>query len=113
MKNIEWAENITAAVTICNLEGEILYMNKNSRNTFNKENPTSLVGQNLYDCHPEPSKTKLKELMDCQQDNIYTIEKKGVKKLIYQTPWYEDGIHQGLVELSIVLPNDMPHFVRT
>ena len=44
--------------------------------------------------------------------NAYTIEKRGVRKLIYQTPWYEEGKVAGLVEYSIVLPPDMPHKVR-
>ena len=35
-----------------------------------------------------------------------------VRKLIYQAPWYRDGVHAGLVELSLELPADMPHFVR-
>jgi hypothetical protein len=44
--------------------------------------------------------------------NAYTIEKRGVRKLIYQAPWYRDGIFQGLVELSLDIPASMPHFVR-
>ena len=36
-----------------------------------------------------------------------------VKKLIYQTPWYkEDGTFGGLIEYSIEIPFEMPHFVR-
>lgn len=44
--------------------------------------------------------------------NVYTIEKDGVKKLIYQAPWYRDGAYAGFVELSLVVPAAMPHFVR-
>jgi hypothetical protein len=52
------------------------------------------------------------------ESNSYTISKNGVKKLIHQTPWYKigkDGNGKtigGLVEVSIVLPDEMPHFVR-
>jgi hypothetical protein len=46
------------------------------------------------------------------ETNAYTIEKRGVRKLIYQTPWYENGEVAGLVEYSIVLPENMPHKVR-
>ena len=46
--------------------------------------------------------------------NAYTIEKAGVKKLIYQAPWFHDGgVFGGLVELSMVIPMEMPHFIRT
>jgi hypothetical protein len=45
--------------------------------------------------------------------NIYTIQKKGRKKLICQVPWFQqDGSVGGLVELSIPLPEEMPHFNR-
>ncbi len=40
------------------------------------------------------------------------IGKNGVKKLIYQTPWIENGEFRGLVELSLEIPFEMPHFVR-
>jgi hypothetical protein len=44
--------------------------------------------------------------------NSYTIEKNGVKKLIHQTPWRENGEPAGLVEFSLVIPSVLPHFVR-
>jgi len=43
---------------------------------------------------------------------VYTIEKKGIKKLIYQAPWYENGEFSGVVELSIPIPFEMPHYIR-
>ena len=42
----------------------------------------------------------------------YDVFKNGVKKLIYQTPWMKDGKPAGLVEISLEIPFDMPHFVR-
>ena len=80
--------------------------------TFAKSGGGSLVGGNLLDCHPEPSKTKLKKMLAEPYTNAYTIEKNGVKKLIYQTPWLKDGRPAGLVELSLEIPAEMPHFVR-
>ncbi len=46
------------------------------------------------------------------EKNVYTIEKKGKKKLIYQAPWFLDGAFGGLVELSLEIPFEMPHFIR-
>ena len=43
---------------------------------------------------------------------IYTIEKNGIKKMIYQTPWYENGEYMGFTELSLVIPMEMKHFKR-
>ena len=44
--------------------------------------------------------------------NAYTIEKNGVKKLIYQVPWYDGEEFGGLIEFSLPIPFDMPHYVR-
>ncbi len=45
--------------------------------------------------------------------NVYTIEKRGTRKLIYQTVWRRDGgAIGGLVEFSMELPDELPHYVR-
>jgi hypothetical protein len=44
--------------------------------------------------------------------NVYTIQKGGVKKLIYQSPWFIGGNYAGFVELSLPIPEQMPHFNR-
>jgi hypothetical protein len=51
-------------------------------------------------------------LLDSRRANVYTIEKRGQKKLIYQAPWYQDGQYRGFIELSLELPAEMPHFIR-
>lgn len=96
------------AITVCDAEGKILWMNDRSRIV----NGEGLVGSNVLDCHPEPARTKLVGLMTDKATNSYTIEKNGVKKLIYQTPWYEGGVYAGFTEFSIEIPMEMPHFVR-
>jgi len=52
------------------------------------------------------------DMLESGKSNTYTIDKKGAKKMIHQTPWYNNGILMGLVELSIELPEEMPHFIR-
>ena len=44
--------------------------------------------------------------------NTYTIEKNGIKKMIYQTPWFNEGVVSGLVEISMELLEEMPHHIR-
>ena len=46
------------------------------------------------------------------QANIYTIEKAGQRKLIYQAPWYIDGAYAGFIELALPIAEGMSHFVR-
>jgi transcriptional regulator with PAS, ATPase and Fis domain len=107
-----WKDGVNFAITVCDAEGKILEMNGTSAATFAKSGGGSLIGKSLLDCHPEPSKTKLKKMLAEPYTNAYTIEKNGVKKLIYQTPWLKDGKPAGLVELSMEIPLEMPHFVR-
>ncbi|MGB8959188.1 MAG: hypothetical protein WCC00_09310, partial [Candidatus Aminicenantales bacterium] len=67
---------------------------------------------NVLDCHPEPSRSKLKGMMAERRTNVYTIQKNGRRKLIYQAPWHKDGAYAGFVELSLEIPWDLPHFNR-
>lgn len=32
--------------------------------------------------------------------------------MIYQTPWKRDGKVAGMVEISMVIPEEMPHYQR-
>lgn len=109
----EWLKNFSGAVTICDKEGIILYMNNKATQTFEKYGGESLLGTNLLDCHPEPSRTKLKSMLKTGLPNIYTIEKNGLKKLIHQTPWYDGDGYCGFVELSLEIPVELPNYFRS
>ncbi|MBM3332163.1 diguanylate cyclase [candidate division WOR-3 bacterium] len=106
--NPNWSREFPAAITVCDRCGIILEMNDKAKSTFSG----NLVGKNALDCHPEPARTKLAELLATEKSNVYTIEKNGRKKFIYQSPWYKDGEFAGLVELSFELPESLPHFRR-
>lgn len=107
-----WTTEFPGAVTVCDRTGVITEMNERSAKTFEADGGRALVGTNLLACHPEPSRAKVADLLAHPRVNAYTIEKRGVRKLIYQAPWYRDGAFQGLVELSLEIPASMPHFVR-
>ncbi|HOP03329.1 MAG TPA: PAS domain-containing protein [Tenuifilaceae bacterium] len=110
--NLIWFDGIACAITICNMNGKILYMNPKAADTFRKWGGAELVGKNLFDCHNALSRDKILTLIQNGETNAYTIEKKGVRKLIYQTPWFVEGKVEGLIEFSFVLPLEMPHFIR-
>jgi transcriptional regulator with PAS, ATPase and Fis domain len=112
MDNFDWAKEFPGAVTVCDSQGIIVYMNDKSEATFEGDGGRALIGQNLFGCHSADSNHKIEEIMRTRQPNIYTIEKKGVKKLIYQAPLYQEGQFSGLVELSLEIPFEMPHFLR-
>ena len=101
---------MNCAVTVCDTHGTILYMNEKAKETFAKHG--DLIGRNLFDCHSETSQAKIRELLSTGGSNAYTIEKRGVKKMIYQTAWRKNGVVSGLVEISMILPDTLPHHVR-
>ncbi|MDD4307701.1 MAG: PAS sensor protein [Thermoplasmata archaeon] len=107
----DWVEEFPGAVTVCDMEGIILEMNERAKATFSKDGP--LIGRNLRDCHPPKANAMIDAMLASGEKNVYTIEKNGVHKLIYQTPWFRDGVRAGLVEISLEIPEKMPHFKRS
>jgi PAS domain-containing protein len=108
----DYFEGADVAVTICDKDGIILDMNAKSRRTFLKPGTEELVGKNVLDCHPEPARSLLADMLENPRTNVYTVEKEGVKKLIFQCPWYDGTEYAGFMELSMVLPEGMPNRVR-
>jgi hypothetical protein len=106
------AKELPFAITVCDTEAIILYMNDRSVSTFQKYGGADIIGTSLFDYHHGSSEVKLRELLDSQIRNAYTIEKNGIKKMIYQSPWLKDGEFAGLIELSLEIPMEMEHFVR-
>jgi len=109
---IPFLQEAPFAVTVCDRDGIILAMNDRAKKTFENDGGVELIGTNVLDCHPEPSRSKLAYLLETGESNKYTIEKNGVKKIIIQTPWYESGEFAGLIEISVEIPKEMPHFLR-
>jgi PAS domain-containing protein len=107
-----WTKELPIAITVCDRQGTILEMNDRACEVFAKEGGAALVGKNLLDCHPPAAQAKVRGLLDGQAENLYTIEKRGRRKLIVQVPWRAEGEAQGVVELSIELPVELPHFCR-
>lgn len=99
------------AITICDKEGNIIDMNQRSADVNSHGN--KIIGNNLFNCHPPRAAAILKDLLENEKLNAYTIEKSDTKKLIYQVPWYDNGEFGGLIELSLPIPFEMPHYVRT
>lgn len=108
----DWTREFPGAITLCDADGIILSMNDRAVATFGADGGAKLVGSNVLDCHPEPSRSKLAGMLQDKSSNLYTIEKAGKKKLIAQLPWFNEGEFAGIVELSLELPADMPHFNR-
>jgi transcriptional regulator with PAS, ATPase and Fis domain len=113
MNEPDWISEFPAAITVCDNQGILLAMNDRAAAALEVDGGRGLIGKSILDCHPEPARTKTQALLREQKKNVYTVEKDGIRKLIFQSPWYKQGHFAGLVELSLEIPPEMPHFVRS
>lgn len=103
---------VDTAITVCDKDGIIIFMNEKAIKTFEKYGGKELIGKNIFDYHNPNSCEIIDRLLHEDKSNTYTITKAGRKKLIHQTPWHEEGKTMGLIEFSIELPTDMPDHQR-
>jgi len=111
--DIKMLDQIDAAVTVCDRNLVVVYINDKAAATFASQGGASLKGKNLAACHKASSVEKIFRIMETGKPNVYTIEKGGVRKLIWQAPWRQDGTVAGVVEITVEMPDDMPHYVRS
>lgn len=112
MEQRDWIKQFPGSVTVCDCNGVILEINDKAAESYDSYGGYDVVGKNLLDCHHEPARSKVQKMLEACEKNIYSIEKNGIKKLIYQSPWFQDGQYAGFVELSLEIPFEMEHFVR-
>lgn len=106
----DWAKELNCSITVCDKNGIIIYQNDPAVEQYKKHG--SLIGKNMFDCHNERSRAIINHLLETGGTNVYTIEKRGVHKVIYQSAWKENGEVKVLCEISMITPADMPHYVR-
>ncbi len=107
----DWAKELNCSITVCDKDGIIVYMNDRAIEQYKKRG--NLIGKNLFDCHNEHAMGIIRKLLETGGTNSYTIEKNGVHKMIFQSAWKENGVVAGLCEISMIIPEDLPHYVRS
>jgi hypothetical protein len=107
-----WVKEFSGTVTVCDKDGVIVGLNDASAKQFAEKGGRKLIGSCIFDCHPEPAKSKFKELMKNRRPNIYTIQKDGRRKLVFQAPWYQEGEFAGYLDMTVEIPWKMPHYNR-
>ncbi len=84
MENMpEWACGMYCAVTVVATDCRIIYMNERSRQTFAERGGAVLIGHNIMDYHNERSKGIIRRSLEEGGSYAYTIEKEGLRKMIY------------------------------
>jgi hypothetical protein len=110
----DWVQAFPGAVTISDLDHRIVYLNDKAAATWADKGGKALLGTDLHACHNDRSRQIIDRLLAEGGTNVYTIEKQGQRKIIYQSTWKDgEGTVAGLVELSLPIPMDMPHYIRS
>lgn len=110
--NSDWMREIPIAITVTDADGNIIEMNDRSAATFAKSGGRDLIGQKVLNCHPEKVRRQVEQLYQTAEANHYTIQKNGQRKIIHQLPWFKEGKFAGVVEISVPIPEKLPHFDR-
>jgi len=108
----QWVLEFPAEVVITDTTGIIIEMNKEAEALFAEVGGGGLLGSNVLDCHPDPSRNKLEYIMDRQVSNAYLNTESGETRFFFQAPWKKDGQYAGFVEISFVVSDEIPHFIR-
>ncbi len=108
-----WQNEFDAAITVIARNFTVVYLNEKSIAVHAKWGGAELIGNDVRPCHQEHSIRIIEHILETGEPNTYTIEKQGIRKLIHQAPWFKNGLIIGAVEISIELPTEMPHYIRT
>lgn len=102
-----WFSELPVGITVCDTKGVITSMNDRAALIFKKSGGRELIGKDMLTCHPADAQKKILELLETKKPNAYTVEKNGIKTLLYQAPRYEGGQFAGYVEFILTLPQQM------
>lgn len=80
MSKPDWMEEFPGAITVTDIRGRIIFLNRQATLVFEQQGGSSLLGQNIKDCHRPDSWEKIRQILENGKPNVYTIEKQGQKK---------------------------------
>ena len=85
-----------AAVVICNLKHEIIYMNQAAILNYEKWGGDKLIGKSLLDCHNQESREKIQKVIewfeaDESHNIVYTFHNEKQNKDVYMVALRDGG----------------------
>lgn len=101
MKDFNYLENVDFAATVCDKDGVVLYQNACAR-----DRDGDVAGKNLFGCHKKATAEFIRQMIATGKSNTYEVIRHGKRKLLHQTPWFDEpsGPVAGLIEIAIDLP---------
>lgn len=113
MEKNAWVNVFPGAITVTDGEGTVIEMNEESANKlFKGDGGYAVLGRNAITCHPPRTQDKVRQIYETHSFNIYSITKNGQRYLVYQAPYFIEEEFNGIVELFLELPDEIPHFDR-
>lgn len=107
-----WLEELPCSVMICDKNYKILYMNEKSAEDHAKDGGRKMVGTDLMECHPPEAQAKMRKMLASGRSNVYTMQLKRKKKLVYQCQWKKGRSVGGLFQLVFEVPSEIPNIVK-
>ena len=85
-----------AAVVICNLKHEIIYMNQAAILNYEKWGGDKLIGKSLLDCHNQESREKIQKVIEWfeayeSHNIVYTFHNEKQNKDVYMVALRDGG----------------------
>lgn len=100
---IDFLKELDIVISVCDENGIITYLNDKGVEHFADEGGMDLIGSNILDCHPEPAREMLRQMMSTHESHSFIKGEGSGKRLIHETPVYKDGVFAGYIELIIPL----------
>lgn len=112
MSENDWCNEIAMEIMVSTRDGKIVEMNKAAQTVFKPDGGLNLLGKDILECHPQPARQKLLNMMDTQNTNAFLDTENGIKRFYFQSPWYLSGEYSGFIELSFEVGGEIPHYKR-
>lgn len=92
------AEEDHSAIVICTPDHEIIYMNPAAGRHYSKWGGMDLIGQNLLNCHSDPSVQKIKDILEWfnksqHHNRVYTYYNEKENRDVYMIALRDEKGH--------------------
>ena len=109
---MDWVDEFPGGISVCDTEGRMLVINRKEAAALEKLGFKNILGKKFWACHAKKSAGMIREQMSDQKTRVYFTEQNGIRELLIQAPWFEDGKFGGLVEIAVEVEGEIPTIIR-